>query len=92
MHTTTTNLPQEALTLPDTSILWIIHAPQTPQPFHGDAFEDVEDWLDAFERVAAVNNWDDRRKMGYVYFALQDSARIWFVNHESSLTNWQEFR
>lgn len=71
---------------------FVLHAPRTPKSFHGDRFEDVEDWLDTFERVASLNEWDDRRKLRNVYFALEDPAKTWFENHESRLDTWQAFR
>lgn len=66
--------------------------PMVPECFHGDAIEDVQDWLDQFERVASHNEWGSRQKLSYVYFALRDSARTWFVNRERSLTTWDAFR
>lgn len=70
----------------------VLDSPRTPEPFHGDTFEDAEDWLDGFERVAGLNGWDESRKLRYVYFALRDSARTWFENHEASLLTWGDFR
>lgn len=70
----------------------VLHAPRSPRLFHGDTFEDVEDWLDYFDRVAAFNEWDDERKLRSAYFSLEDSAKRWFENREHSLTSWQEFR
>lgn len=70
----------------------IVSQPITPQAFHGDSFEDAEDWLDHFERVARSNEWSEERKLRHVYFALEDSARTWFENHEASLSSWEEFR
>ena len=63
----------------------VVDSPRTPEVFHGDIFEDAEDWLEGFERVASLNGWDEARKLRYVYVALQDSARTWFENHEASL-------
>lgn len=77
--------------IPNAAVPCILNAPRTPNPFHGDAFEDVEDWLDHFDRVAAFNDWDDRRKLKNVYFSLLDAARVWYENHEASFTSWQEF-
>ncbi|XP_072143629.1 uncharacterized protein [Dermacentor andersoni] len=33
-----------------------------------DVFEDVEDWMDDFERVAILNHWNDAAEMKHVYF------------------------
>ncbi|XP_075529543.1 uncharacterized protein LOC142561134 [Dermacentor variabilis] len=70
----------------------IVYPPRTPESFHGDTFEDVEDWLEQFERVADFNGWDETRKLCNVYFALEESARTWYVNHEATLSSWEEFR
>lgn len=70
----------------------IVNQPLPPPVFHGDPSEDVEDWLDHFDRVADCNGWNEERKLRNVYFALQDSARTWFHNHEATLTSWEEFR
>lgn len=70
----------------------VVDQPMTPKPFHGDTFEDAEDWLEGFERVADYNGWNEDRKRRNVYFALQDSARTWFENHEAALRSWDDFR
>lgn len=70
----------------------LYHTPRTPPSFHGDVYEDAEDWLDTFERVARYNGWSDDRKLHNVYFALEDSARTWYENHESNLSTWETFR
>ncbi|KAH8038817.1 hypothetical protein HPB51_003301 [Rhipicephalus microplus] len=41
---------------PLASVPCVINTPRTPNPFHGDASENVEDWLDHFDRVAAIND------------------------------------
>lgn len=66
--------------------------PRIPKPFHGGYSEDAQDWLDQFERVARFNGWDDSAKIRNVYFSLEDAARIWYENRETSLTTWQDFR
>ena len=70
----------------------VVDQPRTPEPFHGDPYEDAEDWLEGFERVADCNGWTEDRKLRRVYFALQDSARTWFENHEGALRSWDDFR
>lgn len=89
MASATTASQTEQTTAP--SAPWPFNALRTPKPFHGDAYEDVEDWLDQYDRVAVANEWDEHRKLRYVYFYLEDSARIWFENHEAALTTWPEF-
>lgn len=70
----------------------VINQPHQPPVFHGDSYEDVEDWLNLFERVARLNGWDEREKLRRVYFALEDFAKTWYENHETSFTTWDEFR
>lgn len=71
---------------------YTLQTPRVPKAFHGDLFEDVEDWFLHFERVAAYNQWDDAAKLRNVYFSLEDGARTWFENREEVLTSWREFR
>lgn len=69
-----------------------IHQPREPNKFHGDVFEDVEDWIAHFERVASFNQWDDALKLRNVYYSLEDGALTWYENHEARLTTWTGFR
>lgn len=71
---------------------FLVLQPRTPPTFHGEVFEDAEDWLDQFERVARYNGWDAERKLHNVYFALDDSARTWYENHETTFPSWERFR
>ncbi|XP_077486641.1 uncharacterized protein LOC144097913 [Amblyomma americanum] len=70
----------------------ILQTPRTPKPFHGEQFEDAEDWLAHYERVATFNGWDDAAKMRNVYFSLEDAARTWFENREATFSTWPAFR
>ncbi|XP_065294963.1 uncharacterized protein [Dermacentor albipictus] len=70
----------------------ILHQPRDPPTFHGAATEDPESWLETYERIATFNNWDSDDKLRHVYFALEDAARTWFENRESTLTTWDLFR
>lgn len=70
---------------------FVLHQPRTPQAFHGDLFEDAEDWLSHFERVARFNQWDDAAKLRNVYFSLENGARTWIDNRDGKLGTWQEF-
>ncbi|XP_049529021.1 uncharacterized protein LOC125947782 [Dermacentor silvarum] len=45
----------------------VVYPPRMPEMFHGDPYEDVEDWLEHFERVADVNGWNP---------ALETSPRV----------------
>ncbi|XP_077564481.1 uncharacterized protein LOC144179939 [Haemaphysalis longicornis] len=69
-----------------------LQQPRTPAIFHGEVFEDVEDWLEQFERVASFNQWDARQKLREVYYSLEHGARTWFENREARLSTWEEFR
>lgn len=65
---------------------------RVPSCFHGNVFEDVEDWLDQYERVSSFNLWNSDQKLRNVYFSLEDGARTWFENREASLQSWDDFR
>lgn len=69
----------------------VLH-PLVPDRYRGAAFEDIEDWLDKYERVAQINQWTEQQKLSHVYFALDDSGRTWYENREAILTTWNDFR
>lgn len=48
--------------------------PREPAHFHGGDYEDVEDWFEQFERVAAFNQWSATQKLQQAYFVLEDGA------------------
>ncbi|XP_077511948.1 uncharacterized protein LOC144122825 [Amblyomma americanum] len=77
---------------PSTPTPATLHNPKVPVCFRGNAFEDVEEWLDQFERVAKFNQWSANQKLCNIYFALLNNARTWFKNHETSLSTWNDFR
>ncbi|MDD9362760.1 MAG: hypothetical protein PV344_07550, partial [Anaplasma sp.] len=64
-------------------------APRTPTTFHGEVYEDVDDWLQHYERVARYNRWTPEQCLQNVYFSLEGTARTWFENHEGSTTTWE---
>lgn len=66
--------------------------PRTPNTFHGDVFEDVEDWIAQFERVATFNRWDDADILRNVYYSLDDGARTWYENREATFRTWNDLR
>ncbi|KAH9367569.1 hypothetical protein HPB48_002861 [Haemaphysalis longicornis] len=71
---------------------FVTHHPRTPSIFNGDVFQDAEDWLDLYERVASFNGWDAVLKRRQVYFSLDHHARTWFANHEREFPTWDKFR
>lgn len=72
-------------------MFWPI-APRNPAPFYGEDFEDVEDWIEQYERVARHNGWTEDQCRKSVYFSLEKTARIWFNNHEAGLKSWESFK
>ena len=69
-------------------VVFVPVAPRTPTPFHGEIYEDVEDWIQHYERVARHNGWTATQRLQNLYFSLEGTARRWFENHETSLTSW----
>ncbi|XP_077541293.1 uncharacterized protein LOC144153539 [Haemaphysalis longicornis] len=76
----------------DSNPALVLQQPREPPSFHGSPAEDPEDWLEQVERVRMFNRWDDAETLRQVFFYLEDSARIWFENHESFLESWNDFR
>lgn len=77
---------------PPAGPIWSVTAPQRdPQVFSGLRGEDVEDWLDQYDRVSACNHWDESHKLRYVAFYLGQVAQTWFFNHERDFPDWPAF-
>lgn len=53
--------------------------------------EDIEEWLDSYERVSAFNRWDDRAKLQNVSWSLDKAAKTWFLNNEHRIAEWPDF-
>ncbi|CAN7995561.1 unnamed protein product, partial [Ixodes hexagonus] len=62
-----------------------------PKWFSGAGDDDVEDWLDSYDRASRHNKWDDATKLTNVIFYLSEVANTWFKNHETCMTTWPEF-
>lgn len=69
----------------------VLQQPREPTSFRGEAHEDVEDWLEQFERVATFNQWSATEKLRQVYYSLADGARTWYENREGRLDTWGDF-
>ncbi|KAM7311069.1 uncharacterized protein ISCGN_007977 [Ixodes scapularis] len=80
---------QSPRTRPPPAVVYLPVAPKTPTPFHGDTHEDIEDWLQHYERVARHNGWTAEHCLQNLYFSLEGTARHWLENHEASLTSWE---
>ncbi|MDD9361815.1 MAG: hypothetical protein PV344_02680, partial [Anaplasma sp.] len=48
-------------------LVYLPVAPRTPASFHGEVYEDVEDWVSQYERVARYNRWDAEQSLRNVY-------------------------
>lgn len=71
---------------------WTIRSRQRdPKVFAGLRDEDVEDWLDSYDRVSVYNRWDNPTKLANVVFYLTDVAKTWFLNHEEEIPDWDAF-
>ncbi|KAG0413528.1 hypothetical protein HPB47_009319 [Ixodes persulcatus] len=71
------------------SYVFLPVVPRVPTPFHSEIYDDVEDWLQHYERVAHYNAWTTEQRLQNIFFALEGTARQWFENHEASLTTWK---
>ncbi|XP_049527643.1 uncharacterized protein LOC125947269 [Dermacentor silvarum] len=70
----------------------LLQQPREPPTFRGSSAEDPETWLETYERTATFNKWSDDDKLRHVYFSLDDAARTWFENRETTLATWDLFR
>lgn len=62
-----------------------------PPFFAGLRGDDVEEWLDQFERVSSFNRWDDTFKLQNVGFSLTEVAETWYRNNEDTIHDWTNF-
>uniref|UniRef100_L7LUP6 Putative tick transposon n=1 Tax=Rhipicephalus pulchellus TaxID=72859 RepID=L7LUP6_RHIPC len=90
--TTAKTTSAATMTTPVSPAAIVIQPPREPPTFHGSPSEDPESWLETFERVSTFNNWDAEDKLRHAYFYLEDAARTWFENRESTLRTWDLFR
>ncbi|KAG0423636.1 hypothetical protein HPB47_000596 [Ixodes persulcatus] len=79
---------QQSQTPASSSIIYLPVTPRTPTTFNGEAHEDIEDWLQHYERVARHNEWTAEQRLQNQYFSLEGTSRHWFENHEASFTTW----
>lgn len=78
---------------PQASPLYVINNLQRDPPiFTGLRGDDVEDWIDNYERVSATNLWDDPHKLRHVSLYLTGVAKTWFFNHEIDFADWPGFK
>lgn len=62
-----------------------------PRMFGGKPGEDVDEWLNHYERVSKHYCWDSAARLANVVFFLTETALMWFDNHEEALTTWDRF-
>lgn len=62
-----------------------------PPFFAGLRGEDVEEWLEQYDRVSSFNCWDDTFKLRNVDLYLSEVARTWFRNHRDGISDWTDF-
>ena len=66
-----TTQAQQTESLPAAApVLFLPVAPRTPTPFHGELYEDVEDWIQHYERVARHNGSTAAQRLQSLYFSL----------------------
>ena len=80
-------LPQEVLPAPAGVLR---RREERPPAFKGALNEDVDDWIEEFEQVAAYNQWTDAEKRRNVPFCLLETARNWYQARPRAL-DWVQF-
>ncbi|KAM7281280.1 uncharacterized protein ISCGN_005828, partial [Ixodes scapularis] len=67
----------------------VLTKPRDPGPFTGTGDQEIEDWIDLYERVSFHNRWDNTIMLANIIFYLRDTARTWFETHEEEITSWE---
>lgn len=65
---------------------------RTPPTFHGEAHEDVDEWLHQFDRVAAFNVWNPDQRLRNLGMALEGVAERWLATLHPQPASADEFR
>lgn len=69
-----------------------VTSPQREPPvFAGLRGDDVEEWLDLYNRVGSANRWTEAEKLSYLPFYLTSVAKTWYFNHETDFVDWSTF-
>ncbi|CAG8528441.1 17540_t:CDS:1 [Gigaspora rosea] len=55
-------------------------------PFHGSNDQNPIEWLEALKRVAATNNWTERRMLKIASGYLRNLAAYWYKGKKDDLT------
>ncbi|CAG8629998.1 186_t:CDS:2 [Gigaspora rosea] len=58
-------------------------------PFHESDNKDPIEWLEAFERATAADNWTERRMLKIAASYLRDLAANWYKGKRDDLTQWK---
>lgn len=75
-----------------TASTWLLTSPHRDPPFFaGLRGDDVDDWLDEFNRISQFNRWDDVFKLQIVPFSLNEVAKTWFYNNKGRFADWTTF-
>ncbi|RKP25953.1 hypothetical protein SYNPS1DRAFT_22185 [Syncephalis pseudoplumigaleata] len=60
-----------------------------PPIFRGLDHEDPMDWLEAYERAAHFNRWNNATKLYFVFFYLEETAYAWSqLDQQSRTASW----
>lgn len=62
---------------------YITSRQRDPKFFTGLGEDEVDEWLDLYNRIGLHNRWDDATKLSNIIFYFTDVARTWFLNHEA---------
>ncbi|KAM7315715.1 hypothetical protein ISCGN_005498 [Ixodes scapularis] len=62
-----------------------------PKVFSGLGDEEIEEWLDIYERISTYNRWDNANKLANIIFYFTDVAKTWYLNHETEWHTWEAF-
>ena len=68
----------------------MVHVPVLAKPtfFFEKPEEDAEEWLQMFNDITAVNQWNDAWKLQMVVVYLQETAKRWYETKRATLIQW----
>lgn len=71
---------------------WMVTCRQREPAFFADLRgDDVEEWLEQYNRVSQFSGWNDIFKLQTVRFYLTMVAETWYLNNQGGISDWADF-
>lgn len=63
-----------------------------PKEFTGQGNVSIEEWVEDFEIIANINQWEDKTLIRFLPAFLKENARTWYQRNCQNLNTWKEVK